>query len=89
MIDTPFSLYVTEGKGEGEPLPPRSRNRVNSLSLRHSLRSQGNAFGKVIHDAGVLSGHVGQANKQDEHASEYKNNDGGSKHDPDGAPSRE
>jgi hypothetical protein len=39
--------------------------------------------------AGILSGHVGQANKHYEHASEYKNNDGGSEHDPDGASGRE
>jgi hypothetical protein len=34
----------TEGKGEGEPLPPRSCNRVTSLSLRHSLQSQGRIY---------------------------------------------
>jgi hypothetical protein len=39
--------------------------------------------------AGILPGHIGQANKQEEHASEYKNNDGGSEHDSDGASNRE
>jgi hypothetical protein len=41
------SCEQPEGNGEGEPLPLCGRNRVNSISLRHSLRSQGRIYLRV------------------------------------------